>query len=113
MLRSSLVLAGLLAGGHNAYAQQTTVGGQLQQIPPVSVPQRTAPVIRIERPSPSADAEAGGASIRVDALRVTGATVFPEAELVAATGFTPGGNLTLAELHNAAARITSFYNSPT
>ena len=111
MLRSSLVLAGLLATGDNAYAQQTTVGGQLQQIPPVAVVQRPAPDIRIERSEPSADAEAGGASLRVDALRVTGATLFTEAELVAAAGFTPGGNLTLSELHNAAARITRFYNS--
>ncbi len=50
-------------------------------------------------------------AIRVNALRVTGATLFSEAELVAATGFMPGADLTLPELRNAAAAITQFYNS--
>ncbi|MGZ9115035.1 MAG: ShlB/FhaC/HecB family hemolysin secretion/activation protein [Brevundimonas sp.] len=110
MLRSSLVVAALLATGQNAYAQQPPAGGQLQQIPPATVPQRPAPDIRIERPELSMDAVAEGARIRVDALRVTGATLFTEAELVAATGFTPGRDLTLPELRNAAAQITHFYN---
>lgn len=111
MLRSSLVLAAILAASQNAHAQVPPVGGQLQQIPPAAVPQRPAPDIRIERPEAPADAEAEGRRIRVDALRVTGATLFTEAELVAATGFIPGGELTLPELRNAAAEITRFYNS--
>lgn len=109
MLRSSLVMAALLAG-QNAYAQQPPVGGQLQQIPPVAVPRERGPDIRIERPEPSMDAVAEGARIRVDALRITGATLFTEAELLAATDFTPGRDLTLPELRNAAAQITRFYN---
>lgn len=111
MLRSSLVLAAILAASQNAHAQTPPVGGQLQQIPPAAVPQRPAPDIRIERPEAPADAEAEGRRIRVDALRITGATLFTEAELVAATGFTPGSALTLPELRNAAAEITRFYNS--
>ena len=110
MLRSSLVLAALLATGQNAYAQQPPVGGQLQQIPPAAVPRQRGPDIRIERSEPSVDAAAEGARIRVDALRVTGATLFTEAELVAATDFAPGRDLTLPELRNAAAQITRFYN---
>ena len=110
MLRSSLVAAALLASGQSVYAQQHPVAGQLQQIPPPSVPRRPAPDIRIERPEPSTDSVAEGASIRVDVLRVTGATLFTETELVAAAGFTPGRDLTLPELRNAAARITRFYN---
>ena len=110
MLRSSLVVAALLASGQSVYAQQHPVAGQLQQIPPPSVPRRPAPDIRIERPEPSTDSVAEGASIRVDVLRVTGATLFTETELVAAAGFTPGRDLTLPELRNAAARITRFYN---
>lgn len=111
MFRSSLVLAAILAASQNAHAQVPPVGGQLQQIPPAAVPQRPAPDIRIERPEAPADAEAEGRRIRVDALRVTGATLFTEAELVAATGFIPGSELTLPELRNAAAEITRFYNS--
>lgn len=110
MLRFSLIAAALLAAGQNAYAQQPPVGGQLQQIPPAIVPQRPAPDIRIERPEAPTDAEAEGRRIRVDALRVTGATLFTEAELIAAAEFTPGAELTLPELRNAAARITRFYN---
>lgn len=110
MIRTSLVAAALLATGQNAYAQQPPASGQLQQIPPAAVPLRPAPDIRIERPEPSADAVADGARIRVNVLRVTGATLFTEAELLAATGFTPGRDLTLPELRNAAARITAFYN---
>lgn len=111
MLRSSLIVAALLATGQNAWAQQPPIGGQLQQVPPAAVPRRPAPDIRIERPDPAVDAVAEGSSIRVDALRVTGATLFTEAELVAVTGFTPGHDLTLPELRNAAAQITRFYNS--
>ena len=112
MLRSSLIAAALLAVSQNAAAQQPPgTGGQLQQIPPVALPGRTAPDIRIERPEVASDAAATGVPIRVSALRVTGATLFSEAELVAATGFTPGADLTLPELRNAAAAITRFYNS--
>lgn len=109
MLRSSLIMAVLLAG-QGAQAQQPPASGLLQQIPPVAVPQKPTPTIRIERPEPSTDAVPEGARIRVDALRVTGATLFTEAELVSATGFTPGRDLSLPELRNAAARITRFYN---
>ena len=112
MLRSSLIAAALLAVSQNAAAQQPPgAGGQLQQIPPVARPARAAPDIRIERPEVTSDAAADGARIRVNALRVTGATLFAEAELVAATGFAPGTELTLPELRNAAAAITRFYNS--
>lgn len=110
MLRSSLIVAALLATGQNAYAQQPPVSGQLQQIPPAAVPPGRAPDIRIERSEPSMDAVPEGARIRVDALRITGSTVFTEPELVAITGFTPGRDLTLPELRNTAARITRFYN---
>lgn len=110
MLRSGLIVAALLASSQTAHAQQPPSAGQLQQIPPAAVPPTPAPGIRIERPEPTVDAVAEGARIRVDALRVTGATLFTEAELVAAAGFTPGRDLTLPELRNAAARITRFYN---
>jgi len=103
-------MAALLATGQTAYAQQPPLAGQLQQIPPAALPQRPTPDIRIERPEPSADAAAEGARIRVDALRVTGATLFTEAQLLAATTFTPGRDLTLPELRNTAAQITRFYN---
>ncbi|WP_426038886.1 ShlB/FhaC/HecB family hemolysin secretion/activation protein [Brevundimonas sp. DC300-4] len=112
MLRSSLIAAALLAVSQNAAAQQPPgAGTQLQQIPPVALPGRMAPDTRIERPEVASDAAADGVQIRVNALRITGATLFSESELVAATGFVPESELTLPELRNAAAAITRFYNS--
>ncbi|WP_253189280.1 ShlB/FhaC/HecB family hemolysin secretion/activation protein [Brevundimonas sp. LM2] len=72
---------------------------------------RPTPDFRIERPEAPVDAAAEGARVRVDALRISGATLFPEAELLAATEFSPGLDLTLPELRNMAARITRFYNA--
>ncbi|MDB5458947.1 MAG: Polypeptide-transport-associated domain protein ShlB-type, partial [Caulobacteraceae bacterium] len=46
----------------------------------------------------------------VTSLHVTGQTRFSEAELVAASGFTPGGEQDLAGLRTMAARIADFYN---
>jgi hemolysin activation/secretion protein len=110
MFRSTLIVAALLASGQTAHAQQPPAAGQLQQIPPAPLPQRPAPQIRIDRPEAPVDQAAEGARIRVDTLRISGATLFTEAELVAATGFVPGRDLTLPELRNAAAQITRFYN---
>lgn len=112
MLRSSLIAAVVLASGQAALAQQPpVVGGQLQQIPPPAVQQQPAPGIDFDRSKPVADAAPSGPKVRVDSLRILGATLFPEAELVAATGFVPGGALTLPELRNFAAAISRFYNS--
>jgi len=112
MFRTSLLTATLLATGQTALAQQLpSAGGQLQQIPPAATPRKAAPDIRIERSTASTQPEAGGARIRVNALRVTGASLFSEAELIAAAKVTPGSELTLSELRNAAARISAYYNS--
>lgn len=112
MLKSSLIAAALLAASQSAHAQQPPgAGAQLQQIPPPAIPQRPAPDIRIERPEVASDAAAEGARFRVNALRITGAALFSEADLIAATGFSPGSEMTLPELRNAASAITRYYNS--
>lgn len=112
MLRPSLIATVLLASGQAAFAQPTpAVGGQLQQIPPPVAQPRPAPGIDFDRASPPADAAPSGPRVRVDSLRVSGAVLFTEADLVAATGFVPGAELTLPELRNFAAAIARFYNS--
>ena len=113
MLRTCLLATAMLAANQSAAAQSppSGVGSQLQQIPPAAVREMPAPDIRIERPQAAPDAVAEGVAIRVELLRVAGNTLFPEAELIAATGFTPGSELTLPELRNAAAAIARFYNS--
>ncbi|HLL58706.1 MAG TPA: POTRA domain-containing protein, partial [Allosphingosinicella sp.] len=112
MFKKSVMTAALLATSHAAFAQQApSAGTQLQQIPPAPVPEKTAPEINIERPTSPGDAEAGGATVRVTALRVSGNNLFPDAELIAAANIPLGSELTLSELRNAASRISAHYNS--
>jgi hemolysin activation/secretion protein len=112
MFRSALITATLLASGHAAFAQPpVNAGGQLQQIPPAPTPPTTAPIFRVEPRPVAPDTGPSGASVRVESLRITGQTLFTEAELIAATGFAPGASLDLTALRALAARITAFYNA--
>ncbi len=109
---AAVSMAALVAGGGAAQAQVPVgAGGQLQQIPPVPLTDTPDPELGLTRKTPVAIPAAGGPSARVDAIRVTGATLFPEATLVAATGFAPGATLDLAGLKTLAARITDYYTS--
>lgn len=110
MLRKLLAIALLLAG-QTALAQQPppTGGGQLQQIPPSPVPQRVQPDIRIEQGGTPSVPLADNVRIRVNSLRITGQTAYPESVLVGAAEFTPGSEMALADLRAMAARITDYY----
>lgn len=109
---AAVSMAALVAGGGAAQAQVPVgAGGQLQQIPPLPLSDTPDPELGLTRKTPVAIPAAGGPSARVDAIRVTGATLFPEATLVAATGFAPGATLDLAGLKTLAARITDYYTS--
>ena len=112
MLRSGLVTAALLASSQGAYAQQLPAGagGQIQQIPPAPKASAATPDFGVKPRAIEADAGAAGARIQVRSLRVTGATLFSEEKLIAATQFRPGSELNLAELRALAARISAFYN---
>lgn len=109
-IRSKILPLAMLALGHNAFAQQPPgAGSQLKQLPPpVDLP-REPPKVLIEESTAAVEPGAEGARVLVNEIRLTGATVFPEAELLAATGFVPGTEVTLAELQGMAARITAFY----
>ena len=110
MFRSVLLAVCLLVISQNAFAQQLPgAGGQFQQIPPPPARERSIPELRIERPDAPLSPESGGDAIPVNALRITGGTVFSEAELIAATDFRPG-DLSLGDLRGMAARIANFYN---
>jgi hemolysin activation/secretion protein len=102
----SLALCGLCQG---AAAQLPPSAGAIQ-VPPAPAAPRPAPEIRIEQQAaPAAPAAADAVRIAVRSLRVEGASVFPDSELLALTGFTPGTELTLADLQAMAARITEHY----
>ena len=109
MLKTRLFAAVLLALSQGAFAQQPPTGGQLQQIPPTPMPPRPTPDIRIEQGQPPAAPAEDQTRIMVNSLRIADARAYPEAELVALTGFKPGSELTLPELRAMAARITEHY----
>ncbi len=85
-------------------------GGQLQQLPPTPVPQRSAPDLHIARRASPSDFGPEGARVLVQSLRVTGQTRFSESQLIAIAGFQAHSMLSLADLRRMAARITQFYN---
>ncbi len=110
--RTRLLPVVLLTLSQGLLAQQIPGGGsQLRQIPAAPVPQKPAPEIRIEEATPAAAPASDTVSVLVTELQVSGARAFPEAELVAVAGFTPGSMLTLSELQAMAARITGHYRS--
>jgi hemolysin activation/secretion protein len=101
-----LALLGLpLAAGAQ---QQPPTAGALQVPLPPALP-RPEPGIRIEQRTPQGTAPADAARILVNTLRVEGAVLYPEADLLALTGFRAGTELSLAELEAMAGRITAHY----
>jgi hemolysin activation/secretion protein len=110
VLKKSLWPLALLALSPAALAQQPPgAGGQLLQIPPTPILPRAAPEFRIEQRAAPVEAPVDQVRIVVRTLRVTGASIFPEAELVALTGFRPGSELALSDLQAMALRITDHY----
>ena len=87
-----------------------TAGEQLQQITPSPAMQRIAPEIDVQQqqlPVMNADSTA---TIEVNALHLTGQSLYSEKELLALTGFRSGAQLSLGELQAMASRITDFYH---
>ncbi|HQR52078.1 MAG TPA: ShlB/FhaC/HecB family hemolysin secretion/activation protein [Burkholderiales bacterium] len=74
-----------------------------------AVPQTREPALQVDEPARPALQAAPDVRFRVERLRITGATAFPPAELTALLGDFEGGERGLADLEQAAARITRFY----
>ncbi|WP_310468990.1 ShlB/FhaC/HecB family hemolysin secretion/activation protein [Sphingomonas sp.] len=109
----ALMFAALLSTSQSAFAQQRPdAGQQLVQIPAIPPVQRREFDIRVAPPPATATAAQAdsGQTVRVDALRVTGHTLFSEPQLLAAVAFVPGTALSLTQLRAIAAQITRFYN---
>ena len=100
----------MLALIQSAYAQQApSAGSQLQQIPSAPVLPKAAPAIRVQQGAAPATTVSDSTRITVQQLRITAAPVYTEQELVAASGFRPGSELTLGELRALAAKIAAYY----
>jgi hemolysin activation/secretion protein len=107
---STVSAAALMVSAQVAEAQVPVgAGGQLQQIPPTPLTPRPAPDLGFDRTAPVVAPMAGGPRVLVRSVRITGATLVPEAELIAASGFVPNTELDLSELKALAARITDYY----
>jgi hemolysin activation/secretion protein len=113
MLKTKLFTVALVALCQTAFAQTPTppsAGGQMQEIRPAPVLQSPIPEIRIEHGAKPAVPDSDKVKFRVDSLRVTGQVLYSEAELIAITGFRPGGELTLADLRAMASKIADHYH---
>lgn len=112
LTHKKLLPLALLALVQCALAQQPpTAGSQLQQIPPAPIPPAAAPTLPVQPARPPEASNPGEAKMLVKALMVTGASLYPPAELIALTGFTPGTELTLTDLRNMALKITTHYRA--
>jgi len=74
------------------------------------MPERATPDFQVKRDEAAPEAAPAGPKIRVQALHVTGQTLFSEAELLSATSFVPISELNLSDLRALAKEITAFYN---
>ena len=111
VLKLSLFAIALIAMSQYAFAQVPIgAGGQIQQIPQPPALRKSVPDLPIRRNETLPPPEAAGPKFTVTSLHVTGQTRFSEAELIAATGFKPGSELSLADLRVLASKITALYN---
>jgi len=109
---SAAVLPLGLAIYGTALAQTPPSAGSInQQIEREQAPRpaKAAPDIRIEQGAVPATPAADHQKILVKSLRVTGARIYPEATLLAVSGFGAQQELTLSELRAMAAKITGHY----
>jgi hemolysin activation/secretion protein/cell division septation protein DedD len=91
-------------------ADPLSSGGQIRQIPPVPTSQKTIPEIRIEPVKKATADTAAHKKILVKSLRITGHTLYTEADLLALTGFVPGSEVTIPLLRSMAAKIEEYYH---
>ncbi|WP_229509199.1 ShlB/FhaC/HecB family hemolysin secretion/activation protein [Massilia sp. CCM 8734] len=82
----------------------------MQQIPPPPAVPKDAPVVRIEAGQKAGAPAPETLKIVVNSLRLSGVRVYPEARLLALTGFRPGSELSMPELLRMAATITAHYH---
>jgi len=113
MLRKLLIALALLAlipGATAQLADPPGAGGQIQFVPPAPAPLRPVPEIRIDKGAVPAATVPDQTRVAVRSLRITGQTLYPEAELVSIAGFASPAELSLSDLRGMAARISEHYH---
>jgi hemolysin activation/secretion protein len=109
LLAGALAAAGFLSVAH---AQQAPDAGQTLQDQQRQTPQlpSAGPAVDVQAPAPTA-ATPGGAQVAINKVRISGATVFTEAELLGVLGEVTGNSYDLAGLRTLADRLTVYYQS--
>ncbi len=118
-MKTLLIAFGLLTAAQPAFAvDPPSAGSQLQQIPAMSAPavpsdtatDRPLDLQHPRLPAPIDAAPApGDTRLLIKTLRVRNARAFSEQQLIAASGFRPASELSLADLHRFAAVISNYY----
>lgn len=75
----------------------------------VSREPEASPALRIESGTADSAGASGQQKVLVNSLRITGARMFSETQLIAVAGLNAGRELALSDLHAMAARITGYY----
>ena len=106
-----IVPLALLALSQGALAQDIPgAGSQLRQVPPPTpAPLSVTPQIRIEESAGASTRASDSVRVVVNELRLAGVTAFATDELIAIAKFTPGAEVSLADLEAMALRITEHY----
>ena len=111
MFKNKMIPFALLALSQSILAQQIPgAGSQMQQIPPMPIPQKTAPSVDFKPIAAPAPKAADNIKIAVMSLKITGSQVYSEDTLLAISMFKPGNELSLSDLRTVAAKIAAFYH---
>jgi hemolysin activation/secretion protein len=111
MLNKNFFPYTLLLLSHSVFAAPPpSAGSQMQQIPPLPVPQKTEPKLEVQQGVEPVAPNEESSKIIVNSLKVSGAQVYSEADLLAVTGFKSGSELSLSDLRGMAAKIADYYH---
>ena len=95
----------------STYAQIGGGGVPLLQIPPAPVQESAPPSFKYDKPVEPQAPVVDNTRIRVNQLKLTGALLYPQEDLLALTNFQPGNELSLTDLRLMTRKIADYYHS--
>jgi predicted Zn-dependent peptidase len=96
---------------HMAFKGTPDIGTTIREIEQKrpQAPQQKSPSLQVDQPPRPAAQAPPGVTFAVKRLRITGASVFPESKLLPLVKEYEGRDVSLADLEQAAARVSKFY----
>jgi hemolysin activation/secretion protein len=108
--KNSLTIA-ILALSQGVFAvEPPSAGSQIHQIPPAPIPQKEVPKLEFRQTGAPNVQGADNVKVVVKKLKITGAEVYSEHDLLAVTEFKPGSELNLSDLRGMASKIADYYH---